>query len=364
LKSSIKFHPQDIDFKMLKFKWIIIILISFFYFLCTIIYEISFMKRFICIFCLLSFAVILFANSPLRKKKDPKDYIAKLDNSFEANGEYQIDFTHIALINDQNVRMFTYYPNIRGVINLGVRYKFLFFNYSFNVKENDTYNRLFGKTTFTQFAFGLKTRPIWVIFYYSKHQGFFISEENLLLPTFGTDSLYAQNNSLKTTRLGLRLDFIFSKRFSMEAAFEYSKIQKRSAGSFILRLNPEFSGFNAVENPIIPQQYLSHFEGLQYFYKTNFYNFGMGLGYAYSFVVGPFNFSNMAMIGPTIQLYAYEHLSIAFPILMNFKSSISFNLKNFYVGALASLDVQNYKLLDNTIRKQSLAFLFRAGVRF
>ncbi|MBP1672331.1 MAG: hypothetical protein H6Q25_146 [Bacteroidetes bacterium] len=322
------------------------------------------MRPFLIITLFLFSISLIFAGSLPSKKKDPKDYIAKLDNSFELNGEYQVDFTHIAMINDQGNRMFTYYPNMRGVINLGIRYKFLFFNYSFNVKENDTYNRLYGKTTFNQFAFGIKTRPIWLILYYSKHQGFFISEENLLFPTFGTDSLYTQNNTLATKRLGIRLDIIFSKKFSMEAAFEYSKIQKKSAGSFMLRLNPEFSGFNAAENPIIPLEYLSHFGGLQYFYKTNFYNFGMGLGYAYSLVIGPINFSNMALIGPTFQLYAYDKLSVAFPLLMNFKSSLSFNVKNFYVGALASLDVQNYKLLDNTIRKQSLAFILRAGLRF
>ena len=322
------------------------------------------MKK-LCISILLFISVIsVFAENPERKKKDPSDYIAKLDNSFEASGEYQVDFTHLAMFNSQNERMFTYYPNMRGVINLGVWYKFLFFNYSFNVKENDTYNQLFGKTIFNQVAFGIKTRPIWVIFYYSKHQGFFISQENLLFPTFGTDSMYEQNNTLKTKRLGLRIDLIFNKKFSMEAAFEYSKIQKKSAGSFVLRLNPEFNNFEAIDKPIIPIQYLSQFEGLHYFYKTNFYNFGIGLGYAYSIVMGPFNFSNFAMVGPTMQLYAYDRLSVAFPLLMSFKSSLSFNIKNFYIGALASLDVQNYKLLDNKIRKQSLAFQFRAGIRF
>lgn len=318
------------------------------------------------IFCLLLLIpiVTLFGENLTKKKKDPSDYIAKLDNSFEVSGEYQVDFTHLAMFNSQNVRMFTYYPNMRGVINLGVRYKFLFFNYSFNVKENETYNQLFGKTIFNQVSFGIKTRPIWVIFYYSKHQGFFISQENLLFPTFGTDSLYEHNNTLKTKRLGLRIDLIFNKKFSMEAAFEYSKIQKKSAGSFVLRLNPEFNNFEAIDKPIIPLQYLSQFEGLHYFYKTNFYNFGIGLGYAYSLVVGHFNFSNFALVGPTIQLYAYDRLSAAFPLLMSLKSSLSFNVKNFYIGALASLDVQNYKLLDNKIRKQSLAFQFRAGIRF
>lgn len=318
------------------------------------------------IFCLLLLIpiVTLFGENLTKKKKDPSDYIAKLNNSFEVSGEYQVDFTHLAMFNSQNVRMFTYYPNMRGVINLGVRYKFLFFNYSFNVKENETYNQLFGKTIFNQVSFGIKTRPIWVIFYYSKHQGFFISQENLLFPTFGTDSLYEQNNTLKTKRLGLRIDLIFNKKFSMEAAFEYSKIQKKSAGSFVLRLNPEFNNFEAIDKPIIPIQYLSQFEGFHYFYKTNFYNFGIGLGYAYSIVMGPLNFSNFALVGPTIQLYAYDRLSAAFPLLMSFKSSLSFNVKNFYIGALASLDVQNYKLLDNKIRKQSLAFQFRAGIRF
>lgn len=322
------------------------------------------MKYYLLSFLFLFSMMFLIASDPLNSRKDPKDYIQKLSNSFELNGEYQVDFTHLALFNDQKVRKFNYYPNMRGVINLGIRYKFLFFNYSFNVKENDTYNKLYGKTTFNQVAFGVKTQPVWIIFYYSKHQGFFISEENLLVPTFGTDSLYEQNNTLKTKRLGLRMDLIFSKKFSMEAAFEYSKIQKKSAGSFILRLNPEFNNFEAIDKPIIPVQYLTQFEGLHYFYKTNFYNFGIGLGYAYSIVMGPFNFSNFAMIGPTMQLYAYDRLSIAFPLLMNFKSSLSFNIKNFYVGALASLEIQNYKLLDNTIRKQSLSFILRSGLRF
>jgi len=153
------------------------------------------MKK-LCIGIVLFISIVsVFAENPERKKKDPSDYIAKLDNSFEASGEYQVDFTHLAMFNSQNDRMFTYYPNMRGVINLGVRYKFLFFNYSFNVKENDTYNQLFGKTIFNQVAFGIKTRPIWVIFYYSNHQGFFVSQENLLFPTFGTDSLYEQNNT-------------------------------------------------------------------------------------------------------------------------------------------------------------------------
>lgn len=330
----------------------------------AVIFRLFLMKRLIVFLIITLNGIFVLASHTVHASKDTSDYIRKLSNSFELNGEYQVDFTHLALFNDQKMRMFNYYPNMRGVVNLGVRYRFLFFNYSFNVKENATYNHLYGKTVFNQIAFGVKTRPVWAIFYYSKHQGFFISEEQLLFPTFGTDSLYEQNSSLKTKRLGFRLDFIFSKKFSMEAAFEYSKIQKKSAGSFVLRLNPEFSHFEALDKPIIPVQYLSHFEGLHYFYKTNFYNFGMGLGYAYSWVVGPVNFSNFAMIGPTIQLYAYDRLSVAFPLLLNFKSSISFNVKNFYIGALVSLDIQNYKLLDNTIRKQSLAFILRAGIRF
>jgi hypothetical protein len=312
-------------------------------------------------FIFLSYSLTLYGEDG--PKKDTSDYIAKLNNSFEVSGEYHIDFTHFALLDAEKERVFNYYPNMRGVVSFGARYKFLFFGYSFNLKENAIYDSLYGPTHFNQIAFGIKTRPVWFTFYYSKHKGFYISNENMLFPKFRTDSLYAQNNDLITLRLGTRLDIIFSKRFSMEAAFEYSKIQKKSAGSFVLRLNPEYNYIDAIHNPIIPQQYVSQFEGLEYYYKTQFFNFGLGLGYTYSIVKGPFNFSNFAMIGPTVSLYAYDGLEIDFPLLLNFKSSLSFNMKYCYIGVLASLDVQNYTLENNTIRKQNLAFMVRAGLR-
>ncbi len=321
------------------------------------------MKSVISLISLLFLTFSLTAHNDEYSKKDSSDYIAKLTNSFEASGEYQIDFTHFALFNAQKERVFNYYPNMRGVVSFGARYKFLFFGYSFNLKENAIYDSLYGATHFNQISFGIKTRPIWFTFYYSKHKGFYISNENMWFPKFRTDSLYAQNNDLITLRLGVRLDLIFSKKYSMEAAFEYSKIQKKSAGSFVLRLNPEYNYIDAINYPIIPQQYISQFDGLEYFYKTKFFNFGLGLGYAYSIVKGAFNFSNFAMIGPTISLYAYDGLEIDFPLLMSFKSSLSFNIKNCYIGVLASLDVQNYTLENNTIRKQNLAFMLRAGLR-
>lgn len=322
-----------------------------------------FMKPTLPILFLMILSFSLTANNYDKTSKDTSDYIRKLDNSFEASGEYQIDFTHFALLDAERDRVFNYYPNMRGVVSFGARYKFLFFGYSFNLKEKAIYDSLYGPTQFNQISFGIKTRPVWFTFYYSKHKGFYISNENMLFPKFRTDSLYAQNNDLITVRLGTRLDIIFSKRYSMEAAFEYSKIQKKSAGSFVLRLNPEYNYIDAIENPIIPQQYISQFEGLEYYYKTQFFNFGLGLGYAYSIVMGPFNFSNFAMIGPTVSLYAYEGLEVDFPLLMSFKSSLSFNIKYCYIGVLASLDVQNYTLENNTIRKQNLAFMVRAGLR-
>lgn len=321
------------------------------------------MKLTILFSILMIFSFSLKGNSGQDIKKDTSEYIVKLSNSFEFSADYQLDFTHFALINSQKEPIFNYYPNMRGVITIGARYKILFFNYSFNIKDNATYDRLYGPTKFKQISFGVKTRPIWFIFYYSKHKGFYISEENMIFPKFRTDSLYAQNNDLITLRLGVRLDIIMSKKFSMEAAFEYSKIQKKSAGSIVLRFNPEYNYIDAIAKPIIPSEYLPHFEGLEYFYKTKFYNFGIGAGYAYSWVIGAFNFSNFAMIGPTIQLYAYDGLEIDFPLLLSFKSSLSFNLKHGYVGILANLDIQNYRLGNNTIRKQNVAFLVRAGIR-
>lgn len=293
------------------------------------------------------------------------NYTVELENDFDITGAYLVHFMHLAMIDENRNSPFYFYPNTRGILNVGARYKFFRFSYSFNLKDNKIYDEYYGPTKFRSFDFGIKTRPFWLNFYYYNYTGFYISEENILFPKFNTDSVYAQNNDLSTFKFGISSNIIINRDFSMKAAFEYSEIQKRSAGSLFVFITYEWSNINAGDEPIIPDIYRADYKDLADMdNRVTFFSWGTGMGYAYSLVLGPVNFSNALVAGPDLQIYYYKRPRLRVPYSLHFKSSLSLNVRNFFTGAKLSLDVNNHYFNEDRIRRQQLAFTFRAGLRF
>ncbi|HOY38937.1 MAG TPA: DUF4421 family protein, partial [Bacteroidales bacterium] len=251
-----------------------------------------------------------------------------------------------------------------GAITLGARYKIFRISYSFNITTDQDYNLCYGPTRFNSFEMGIKTRFLWLEAYFSRCKGFYYSDQSILFPKFSTDSIYPQNNGLSSFEVGLRAKLIFDHDFSMEAAFDYSEIQEKSAGSFFYTLNPEISNIKSDSLPIIPPIYTPYYSGLNDFRKATFLSFSNCLGYGYSLVLGPVNFSNAIAAGPNLQLSFNHGIKVKLPFDLYFKSSLSVNTKNFYTGAMVSLDVNNHVFGQNNIRKQFLVFSFRMGFRF
>ncbi|HQP04687.1 MAG TPA: DUF4421 family protein [Bacteroidales bacterium] len=292
------------------------------------------------------------------------DYIQGVDADVALSADYRINFLNFAMIDDHQERRFSYYPNLQGAITLGARYKIFRISYSFNITTDQDYNLCYGPTRFNSFEMGIKTRFLWLEAYFSRCKGFYYSDQSILFPKFSTDSIYPQNNGLSSFEVGLRAKLIFDHDFSMEAAFDYSEIQEKSAGSFFYTLNPEISNIKSDSLPIIPPIYTPYYSGLNDFRKATFLSFSNCLGYGYSLVLGPVNFSNAIAAGPNLQLSFNHGIKVKLPFDLYFKSSLSVNTKNFYTGAMVSLDVNNHVFGQNNIRKQFLVFSFRMGFRF
>ncbi|HXK80804.1 MAG TPA: DUF4421 family protein [Bacteroidales bacterium] len=290
-------------------------------------------------------------------------YVKDIDSKIGLSADYNINFTNFALLGNDKTRHFSYYPNLRGIITLGARYKFFRISYSFNFKNSTDYNEYYGTTDYFNFQFGIKTRAVWLQFYYSKYHGFYYTEEDIWFPKFTLDSIYPQNNDLSSFELGLKSNIIFDTDFSMEAAFDYTEIQTKSAGSFYVLVNPEISNIKSENKAIIPEEYQEHYSGLKDFNKAFFVSFATGLGYGYSLILGPVNFSNTVFAGPNLQIYSHNGLRVKLPYDLAFKSSLSLNLENFYTGAMVSLDINNHYFDKDIIRKKILVFTYRMGIR-
>ncbi len=309
-----------------------------------------------------SAAVINMSNDSISIDSDKK-YVSTPKHSIGLNSAYNINYMHLAMIDDKGNQRFTYYPNLRGIMNFRVNYKILSLSYSYNIRENDLYDKYYGQTTFRDFGFSIKTRPFWLDVYYENYEGFFIDEKQDFFPSFALDSVYMRNSKLSTFRLGMRAHFIMNSNYSMRAAFEFDELQKKSAGSLILLINPQLSNLRAPEEPLIPEKYKPYYSGLLDYERGRFYNIGTGMGYGYSLVIGPLNFSNALMVGPSFQLYFFDGIKIRLPYHALFRSGLSVNFKHFYAGAAAAMDINNLYLNENRIRKQGLVITFRMGFR-
>jgi len=308
------------------------------------------------------FTSLLFGQDAKTTTSD--NYVEKCKSSFNLTAAYKIDFMHLALFDDNSKRQFNYYPNLRGVMSLGAKYKIFSLSYAFNILDSDIFDVHYGQSSLSDLRFGIKSRSFWMNFYYEKYKGFFLSEEQLWFPPFQTDSVYYRNHDLSSMKFGLEMTFIRNNNFSKAAAFEYTEIQKKSAGAVLLNFKPEFSNINSKSIPLIPVLYQPYYSDLSKFDKTSFLSFAFGLGYGHALVAGPLNFSNAISAGPHMQMYFFDGFKIRFPYELQFKSSLSVNFKHFYAGALAGLDINNNYFKDNIIRKQGVHFLFRAGFRF
>lgn len=318
------------------------------------------------VFCLL-FSLEFYAGGIEKYIAAPSfrnPFIKTVSSDFGISADYNINFTNFALFDDNNERRFSYYPNLRGILTVGARYKIFRASYSFDLWNTEQYNEFYGPTSYRNIEFGIKTRLIWLQLYYSEYRGFYSSQENILFPKFTLDSIYPQNPNLSSFEIGLKTNVIFHNDFSMEAAFDYSEIQTESAGSLFLFLNPEISNLKSNNSDLIPSVYKQYYSDLKEFDKALFVSLAFGLGYGYSIILGPINFSNAVVAAPNIQMYFNDGIRLKLPVDLFFKSSLSFNVKNFYTGAMCSLDINNLKFGNNIIRKQLLNFAFRMGVRF
>ncbi|MDE7380573.1 MAG: DUF4421 domain-containing protein [Muribaculaceae bacterium] len=171
------------------------------------------------------------------------------------------------------------------------------------------------------------------------------------LSTFGVDAYYFLNN----------------RKYSQGAAYNFSKIQKKSAGSFIVGFtysNQDISLDFSTLDPTIKE----YFTLSSYFYKFHYNNYCLILGYGYNFVLNPhllFNITIMPNIGFN---HCYEDSTegavTMFSLSGKGRLSLTYNLKNFFAGLSAKADSHWYNTTSYSLFNSIFTFSASAGIRF
>lgn len=139
------------------------------------------------------------------------------------------------------------YKNTNDYIGAGITYGWLDGDISFSL-PGTTYLKE-ERSNLTQFklAFSYTRRKIVFRPYYSESEGVVIS---------GSNNEFESSPSLHEVRLGLQITYLFNpSRYSYRASMYQSEYQMKTAGSFLIQINPFYRSLGTKNGSMIPAAY-------------------------------------------------------------------------------------------------------------
>ncbi|HEX8515333.1 MAG TPA: DUF4421 family protein [Bacteroidia bacterium] len=260
-----------------------------------------------------------------------------IDNGFTYSITPQNDLFTNAQLRDARVIYNPYIPPTAGVSlnikGIGVSYVFKFTN-----DYLDTTGQ--AKSAFKQFQMNIYGTKFGFEGYYQDYQRFYYKYK-------GDDSLSKDlknyNSDIRAYQFGINTIMIFNgKKFSYNAAFNQTVLQKKSAGSWLLVFALKFNELKA--NDLIPDAVKAYYGPYTDLQRNRNYAFLVQTGYAFNLTKSHFYFSGALLGGAGIQNQTYTYptgksYKIAFPLAGRAKASIGYNGRIFFTGVFANADV-------------------------
>lgn len=161
--------------------------------------------------------------------------------------------------------------------------------------------------------------------------------------------------------------FFNSSRYSQKAAYSYSKIQLRTAGSFLAGFSVarsnfhfDFSQFPAELKPYLDMKTLD--------YRFHYLNLSLTGGYGINWVICPnllFNITGVAGLGMN---RTYEDSQDADRKMIAFSThamaSLSYNTRKWFIGLSGTFDMLQYSTTRYSLNSSIIYGTIQTGVRF
>lgn len=173
----------------------------------------------------------------------------------------------------------------------------------------------------------------------------------LKMETYGIDAIY----------------FFNCKRYSHGAAYNFSKFQKKSQGSFIAGLS--YSNLNLdFEFSLLPAELLPYLTIPATNYKFHYYSFAAVVGYGYNCVINPHLLFNITLLPSLGASHCYEDSlegkKWMFSMNVGARSSLTYNLGNWFFSMIAKMNGHWYKSGVFSIFSSVENFSANVGIRF
>ncbi len=257
-----------------------------------------------------------------------------------------------------------FYNNVNDLVGFGLSYKFIDFDLSYSLPEVRILDE--DRQNLSQFklVFSSTGRKLAVRASYSDSKGVIVVDQ-------GGDFISAPDVHL--SRIGIQLSYYFNnKKYSWRAANFQNELQRRSAGSFLLRFEPFYRSIG-MKSPIVPagldtREIYGDQVGLSYVRSPGLIIMG-GYGHNFAMYGGRFFVSPIVFAGPGLACNIYK-AETGTQTKLNAEWAGSFALNVGYNGAKAYAtlrgvyEVGYFKLNPSYFTTSDLKIMLTIGLRF
>lgn len=276
-----------------------------------------------------------------------------------------VDFS---LTDVQNKQKLLYQVNTKASIGFKASYKWLGLSLGIGIPHTRTQEAKYGKTERIDFQVNTYLRKLVIDGYFQYYKGFYLENMDHYFEGFSDlDLNYYQRSDLAFTNIGLSVRYVKNhKKFSYKSSYDFNEKQKKRAGSLLLGGYAFLNGA-AGDSLVVPSFAQSDFSEKSKFSNIVALNFGLSIGYVYTFVILDNFFITLGVVpGIGLQTYsAYNNSGIlidnknGFGISTVGRFSLGYSKNRFYT-ALSGVSGSN-----NLFNKNETAINFGySNIRF
>ena len=200
------------------------------------------------------------------------------------------------IFDKENNSKLLFNPNEALNLGFGFNYKWFGLDLAFNIPEFNNDNSKYGKTKKFDIQTHIYTRRIIIDANFQRYLGFYIKNPQEIINNWQPDYPYPQRSDIETISIGCNLTYSFNnKKFSYKSSFIQNEWQKKSAGSFLLGAFSSLFAMSA-NHDIIPYNSIKMFNENLHLVSAGSLNFGISVGYIYSFVIRKHYFMTLSLV--------------------------------------------------------------------
>ncbi len=302
------------------------------------------------------------------KKLEPPPNIEYLPKKFLFRVKYSLPGVVLDVMpRTGSGKTIDYRPFIPGVVGAGIKIKGVYIAYAQKIPASGLQDRRFGKTEFRDINITFQKRIAGFQFFYQDYKGFYILQPEKFDSTYNDHLTYPKIPSLRTYTIGMNINWVFTKSFSLNAAFAQSERQKKSAGSFMLGFSERYNRLE-MDTSIVPYSQRLNYPTLNKYSFGSYFSSIINLGFGYSMVGGKFSFTPVLLVGTGVQIQNYNapqnRWAINMPLYGSLKAAFGFNGDNFFTNIIFASEVVTMSAKETRISLARIQADFGVGFRF